>query len=135
MRTTMTSPRFIAAAALLGLLAGAAITRADGATVKWTQPADCAEIKSWELLAAKLTAAKPDPKPADAGPALPVTLPAGTVCTNGTPLSAPVSWNGTRGTWRFWLRAVSADGVRSAESAPLEKQNPLAAPAGVNVDF
>lgn len=100
------------------------------ATVRWDQGADCGQVVGWELLQAPVTATGPTPVPsmATVGASIP---------NDGTPacgmaMQQTVTLVGI-GPQRFWLRAVGANGVKSAESGSVDASLPLARPSGLSL--
>jgi len=93
----------------------------------WSQPADCAQITHWELLAAPITAAQSNPQPTNA------TIQA--TVTNGPPVLCGPSATRTTivsglGPMRFWLRAA-AGLVKSGESNAVDVVLSLARPVAL----
>lgn len=110
------------------VLFGARLAHAGGpAVVTWDQVADCVAVTSWELLAAPVTTANPNPLPGAATVAM--TIPNTPPC--GLAMSRTVTTSGV-GPTKFWIRAV-AGAFRSGESNSVEVALPLARPSGLGI--
>jgi hypothetical protein len=112
-----------------GLMVGATTAHAGGpAVLTWNQATDCGSVTAWELLAAPITQANPNPQPTAATVGV-------TIANSGPPcglnMSRTVDVSGV-GPMRFWLRAV-AGSVRSGTSNAVDQSLPLGKPDGLQV--
>jgi hypothetical protein len=113
----------------LGVMFGAATAHAGGPTVvSWNQATDCASVTAWELLAAPITSANPNPQPTTAAVGVTITN-TGSPC--GLNMTRTVDVSGV-GPMRFWLRAV-AGSTRSGTSNAVDQSLPLGKPDGLTV--
>lgn len=128
----------LATAFLLGFAIGVVLTvtfaagvaHAGGPTVvAWNQSADCASVTGWELLAAPITTAQPNPQPS--GATVGVTIPNTGTPPCGLAMSRTVNLSGV-GSYRYWLRAL-AGSTKSGESNAVEASQPLGKPDGLTV--
>lgn len=109
---------------------GAGVAHAGGgATVTWDQGADCSSVTGWELLAAPITTAQPNPQPTAAAIGASIQNTGTPPC--GLAMSKAVTLSGV-GPTRFWIRAV-AGATKSGESNSVDVSLPLAKPAGLTV--
>ena len=113
---------------LLALGVGSAHAGGTG-VLTWNQPADCASVTGWDLLAAPITAAQPNPQPTHAT--------VQTTISNGPPvICGPTATRTTLvsgvGPTRFWLRARNGL-VTSGESNAVDVSLPLARPASLTL--
>lgn len=102
------------------------------ATVTWDQAQDCPSIASWDLLAAVVTTAQPNPSVATATVVTSIANAAPVVC--GSSATANVSLSGV-GNIRFWLRSRSTGSpqVVSAASNSVTVTLSLMPPAGLSI--
>jgi hypothetical protein len=128
---TLVLPALALIALVLGLVVFAAsLVQAGGPTVvTWSQPTDCDVVTGWELLAAPITTANPNPQPPAANVA--VSIP-----NTGTPLCGPgmtktVTLAGV-GPSRFWIRAA-VNTFKSGESNSVDASLPLGKPGLTSV--
>ena len=129
-REVLMSRRFLAALLLAGLVHGSPLlAQARTVQIKFDQAGDCPSIARWDLYAAPITTAQPNP-PIPSSPVgnvanvPPLTCGLG-VSTNVTTSPLVIGPN------RFWLVAVDTQVSPPVQgtSSPLDAPVPLAAPA------
>lgn len=99
------------------------------AVVTWNQPTDCPSITGWELAAAAITTAKPNPTFADATVQVSIANTAPLVCGLGA--SKTVNLNGV-GSARYWLTSVAGT-IKAGPSNSVDASLPLGKADGLTV--
>lgn len=103
---------------------------AAGVRLTWSQT-DCALVDHWDVLRAALLTSRPNPTPEEASLYASVRNQAPVVCgaTSQATIMVP-----TVGNARWWLRAVTGDGISSPESPGVDRSIPLNPPGALGVE-